>query len=163
MVFSIAFRMTADRGLAEEVAQDVFLELDRCLDRIQSADHARFWLRQVAMHRSADALRRRSVREPGWDDGFWVELEEGHGLIESGCDTALAARIEELLATLPESQRASLILRYQEDLSPEEIALTLKAPLATIKSHLQRGLKLLRVKASQGKAGQRLKEFVRGA
>jgi hypothetical protein len=59
---------------------------------------------------------------------------------------------------LPESQRAALVLRYQEDLTPEEIAVTLKAPLATVKSHLQRGLKLLRVKASQT-----LKEYVRGA
>jgi RNA polymerase sigma-70 factor (ECF subfamily) len=50
-----------------------------------------------------------------------------------------------------------LVLRYQEDLSPEEIAVTLKAPLATVKSHLQRGLKLLRVRA-----GQKLKEYVRG-
>jgi RNA polymerase sigma-70 factor (ECF subfamily) len=158
MVFSIAWRMTGDRGLAEEVAQDVLLELDRHLGRMKSAGHVKFWLRQVAMHRSADALRRKSVREPGWDAGFWVELEEWHGLVDADGESALAVRIEELLATLPESQRAALILRYQEDLTPEEIAATLKAPLATVKSHLQRGLKLLRVKASQ-----RLKEFVRGA
>jgi RNA polymerase sigma-70 factor (ECF subfamily) len=56
----------------------------------------------------------------------------------------LGARLEQLLATLPESQRAVLILRYQEDLTPEEIAATLQAPVATVKSNLQRGLKLLR-------------------
>ena len=158
MVFSLAWRMTGDRGMAEEIAQDVLVELDRHLERLTSADHVRFWLRQVTMHRSADAMRRRSVREPGWDAGFWVELEEWHGLVEADGDTALSVRIEELLATLPESQRAALILRYQEDLTPDEIAATLKAPLATVKSNLQRGLKLLRVKA-----GQTLKEFVRGA
>ena len=59
MVFSLAWRMTGDRGLAEEVAQDVFLELDRHLARIESAEHARFWLRRVTMSRSADGLRRR--------------------------------------------------------------------------------------------------------
>ncbi len=59
-----------------------------------------------------------------------------------------AARLEQLLATLPEPQRAALVLRYQEDLTPEEIAATLDAPLATVKSHLQRGLKLLRAKAT---------------
>ena len=75
MVFSIALRMTADRGLAEEIAQDVFVELDRHLGKIESADHARFWLRRVAMNRSADALRRRKVR--GVD--LWVEIEEMHG------------------------------------------------------------------------------------
>ena len=68
----------------------------------------------------------------------------------------LGDRIEALLATLPEAQRAAIILRYQEDLTPEEIAATLGAPLATVKSQLQRGLKLLRAKAES-----QLKEYIR--
>ncbi len=60
MVFSLAWRMTGDRGLAEEIAQDVFLELDRNMNRIENPQHALFWLRRVAMSRSADALRRRA-------------------------------------------------------------------------------------------------------
>src|SRR5580704_60440 len=75
MVFSLALRMTGDRGLAEEIAQDVFLELDRHLGKIESPEHALYWLRRVAMNRSADALRRRKVR--GVD--LWVEIEEMHG------------------------------------------------------------------------------------
>jgi len=153
MVFSLAWRMTGDRGLAEEIAQDVFLELDRHLGRIESADHACHWLRRVTMSRSADALRRRRVR--GVD--LWVEIEENHGAhsLEER-SSPLSTRLEQLLATLPEAQRAALVLRYQEDLTPEEIAATLDAPLATVKSHLQRGLKLLRAKATS-----HLKEFVR--
>ena len=57
--------MTGDRGLAEEIAQDVFLELDRHLAKIESPQHACFWLRRVAMNRSADAMRRRRVRGVG--------------------------------------------------------------------------------------------------
>jgi RNA polymerase sigma-70 factor (ECF subfamily) len=154
MVFSLAARMTGDRGLAEEIAQDVFMELDRHLGRIESAAHACFWLRRVAMSRSADALRRRRVR--GVD--LWVEMEEHHGSPAEGRSSPLGSRLEQLLATLPEPQRAALVLRYQEDLTPEEIAATLEAPLATVKSHLQRGLKLLRAKAQN-----HLKEYVRGA
>jgi RNA polymerase sigma-70 factor (ECF subfamily) len=170
MVYSLALRMTGDRGLAEEIAQDVFLELDRHLGRIESAAHACFWLRRVTMSRSADALRRRRVR--GLD--LWVEMEDADGAVAEhkgsngsngsmlrtgGLSTsALSARLEQLLATLPEAQRAALVLRYQEDLTPEEIAATLEAPVATVKSQLQRGLKLLRAKATT-----HLKEFVRGA
>jgi RNA polymerase sigma-70 factor (ECF subfamily) len=152
MVFSLALRMTGDRGLAEEIAQDVFLELDRHLSKIESAAHACFWLRRVTMSRSADALRRRRVR--GLD--LWVEMEDRHGSHEELPASPLGARIEQLLATLPEAQRAALVLRYQEDLTPEEIAATLQAPVATVKSHLQRGLKLLRAKAMN-----HLKEYVR--
>jgi RNA polymerase sigma-70 factor (ECF subfamily) len=154
MVFSLALRMTGDRGLAEEIAQDVFLELDEHLGKIKSPEHARFWLRQVAMNRSTDALRRRKVR--GLD--LWVELEDGHAMRPDERSSAVGARLEHLMTTLPEAQRAALILRYQEDMLPDEIASALDAPVATVKSHLQRGLKLLRAKATNN-----LKEFIRGA
>ena len=154
MVFSLAWRMTGDRGLAEEIAQDVFMELDKHLGKIESPQHACFWLRRVTMSRSADALRRRRVR--GVD--LWVEMDESHGMRVEERVSPLGVRLEQLLATLPEPQRAALVLRYQEDLTPEEITVTLAAPLATVKSHLQRGLKLLRAKAAN-----HLKEYVRGA
>jgi len=153
MVFSLAWRMTGDRGLAEEVAQDVFLELDRHMERIESPEHALNWLRRVAVSRSADALRRRRVR--GVD--LWVEIEEKHGVPTEERQSPLETRLEQLLSTLPEAQRAALVLRYQEDLTPEEIAATVDAPLATVKSNLHRGLKLLRAKATT-----HLKEYVRG-
>ncbi len=153
MVFSLAWRMTGDRGLAEEVAQDVFLELDRHMDRIESPEHALNWLRRVSMNRSADALRRRKVR--GLD--LWVDIEEKHGSPAEERQSPLGARLEHLLSTLPEAQRAALVLRYQEDLTPEEIAATVNSPVATVKSNLQRGLKLLRAKATT-----HLKEYIRG-
>jgi RNA polymerase sigma-70 factor, ECF subfamily len=152
MVFSLALRMTGDRGLAEEIAQDVFMELDRNMAKIETAQHAIFWLRRVTISRSTDALRRRRVR--GTD--LWVEIDESHGVRELERGSPLSDRIEALLGTLPEAQRAAIILRYQEDLTPEEIAATLGAPLATVKSQLQRGLKLLRAKAES-----QLKEYIR--
>jgi RNA polymerase sigma-70 factor (ECF subfamily) len=153
MVFSLAFRMTGDRGLAEEIAQDVFLELDRYLGRIESPEHALNWLRRVTMNRSADALRRQRVRGMN----LWVEMDENHGAIFEERSSPLGSRLAGLLATLPSPQRAALVLRYQEGLTPEEIAAALESPLATVKSNLQRGLKLLRAKAES-----RLKEYIRG-
>ncbi len=154
MVFSLGLRMTGDRGLAEEIAQDVFLELDEHLGKMKSPEHARFWLRQVAINRSTDALRRRRVRRMD----LWVELDDGHSIRGEERTSPLGARLEHLLTTLPEAQRLALILRYQEDMMPEEIAATVDAPVATVKSNLQRGLKLLRAKATS-----HLREFIRGA
>jgi RNA polymerase sigma-70 factor (ECF subfamily) len=153
MVYSLAVHMTGDRGLAEEIAQDTFLALDKNLGKIESPLHARFWLRRVTMSRAADALRRNRVR--GMD--LWVEMDEKHGVAEEERSSPLGARLERLLITLPGPQRAALLLRYQEELTPEEIAVALDAPLATVKSNLQRGLKLLRAKAQT-----QLKEYMRG-
>lgn len=161
MVFSLAWRMTGDRGLAEELAQDVLLELDRNLGKMQSPEHARYWLRQVTLHRATDAMRRRRTHAASMGTDVWEELEERHAIVgpfDYEEDSPLGRKIEELLAGLPEAQRTALILRYQEDLTPEEIAATTQAPLATVKSQLQRGLKLLRARA-----GHFRKEYVRGA
>src|SRR5579875_1552333 len=135
MVFSLALRVTGEYGVAEEVAQDVFLELYRSADKLESADHIRFWLRRVTVHRATDALRRRS-RSPEALAEEWTESEfsaEALGRISPGAE----ARLEELLQSLPEAMRVAVVLRYQEDMSPEEVAGLLGQPLATVKSNLQ--------------------------
>jgi RNA polymerase sigma-70 factor (ECF subfamily) len=158
MVFSIAFRLTGDYGLAEEVAQDVFLNLFRSADKLMDEHHTRFWLRRVTVHRATDALRRRS-RQPEAQAEEWVE-EQHEVALPKGDDmqmsSGVSARIEELLLALPESMRAVMVLRYQEEMVPVEIAELLGQPVATVKSHLQRGLQLLRKKAAVA-----MREYIR--
>jgi RNA polymerase sigma-70 factor (ECF subfamily) len=158
MVFSLALRVTGERGAAEEVAQDVFLELFRAGERLASEDHARFWLRRVTVHRATDALRKRSARPDMTADEF-VEDGTASDSFQNHAppDYALEARLEELLQSLPEHLRVAIVLRYQEDMLPEEIAALLNQPLATVKSHLQRGLQMLRRKAAVTMRG-----YVRG-
>lgn len=157
MVFSIALRVTGERGVAEEVAQDVFLELYRSGERLQGADHTKFWLRRVAVHRATDALRRAAHR-PETAAEEWMEEQHSDGIadVSTVTNAAIEARLEELLQALPEALRIPVVLRYQEEMLPDEIAKLLGQPLATVKSHLQRGLQLLRRKAAVT-----MKEYVR--
>ena len=76
---------------------------------------------------------------------------------QEGLNAAVVVLLEELLRTLPEQMRVVIVLRYQEDMLPEEIAKLLGQPVATVKSNLQRGLKLLRRKADVT-----MKEYMRG-
>lgn len=153
-VYSIALRITGDTGTAEEVAQDVFLECHRALHSMASEEHLAAWLCRVACHRATDALRHRRAR-----GGDLVLAFEEDLLTPSKPrrEEPLWNRVEQLLLTLPEQQRAVVLLRYQEDLEPRQIAETLGIPLATVRSHLQRGMKLLREKAERT-----LKEYTRG-
>ena len=155
MVFSIALRMLGDRGAAEEVAQDVFVELHDALGRLESGEHVRFWLRRVAVHRATDCLRRRRVRPETFAEEWTEQHCDG---VPSGVSTndAVGTRLERMLLSLPEAMRAAVVLRYQEEMTPAEIAGVLAQPLATVKSNLQRGLEMLRRKAEVV-----LKEFVR--
>lgn len=153
MVFSIALRVTGDYASAEEVAQDVFLELHRSGERLAGEDHIRYWLRRVATHRAIDALRRQAQR-PEADAEEWVEEQHVDGASVSSA--GLQARLDDLLRTLPEPMRVAVVLRYQEEMLPDEIARMLGQPVASVKSHLHRGLTLLRRKAAVT-----MKEYVR--
>ncbi|MHB1958900.1 MAG: RNA polymerase sigma factor [Acidobacteriaceae bacterium] len=153
-VYSIAYRILGDCGAAEEVAQDVFLALYRHLDRLQSQEHLLAWLRRVTVHRATDACRRRAARVEFAAEEFCEEHMRLHGTgsaVSPGAfePASTATSIEQMVASLPPAQRAVLLLRYQEDLMPTEISLLLSMPLGTVKSHLQRALKLLRSQASQ--------------
>jgi RNA polymerase sigma-70 factor (ECF subfamily) len=138
MVFSIAVHFLQDRQAAEELAQDVFLQLHRHLDAMQSSDHVTFWLRRVTTHRCIDYSRRRRFRFVRLDS-----VPEPAAEISSP-DPLLSRRLRALVASLPGPARIAVVLRYQEDLTPEEIARVLDRPVATVKSQLQRALKTLR-------------------
>lgn len=144
MVFSIAYHVVHDRTQAEEIAQDVFLQLYRVLDSLDSPEHVAFWLRRVTVHRSIDYIRSNGVKTE-------VSLEEitEPASADVDSDPMLQQRLRELVASLPEKARAVVVLRFQEELEPREIATTLKMPLATVKSHLQRSLAMLREKVTR--------------
>ncbi len=150
MVFSIAYHFLRDRAVAEEIAQDVFLKLFKSLDSLESAAHVTFWLRRVTVHRAVDYARRKQRRPE-------IGLEETAELRETRPtgDPLLNRRLQALVQSLPEKQRAVMILRYQEDLMPEEISRILDMPVRTVKSHLHRSLALLREKMERSVGGSR--------
>jgi RNA polymerase sigma-70 factor, ECF subfamily len=144
MVFSIGWHYLQDRSLAEDVAQEVFLELYQKLARIQSPAHLTYWLRKVAVHRSIDLGRRQKHRrESGWET-----LPEPAAEVK-GSDPLLLDRLRQTVGTLPEKQRMVVVLRYEEDLGPAEIAELMEMPVNTVKSTLHRSLEELRKKLTR--------------
>ena len=143
MVFSLAYHFFNDRSRAEEIAQDVFLQLFRCLDDIESASHLTHWLRQVTSRRCIDQLRRTRLKAVSLET-----VEEPHAR-ERATDPLLDRKMRQLIAELPDHQRLIVTLRYQEDLDPSEICRVLDMPVNTVKSHLHRALQSLRRKLGE--------------
>ena len=139
MVFSIAYHFLQDRSLAEDLAQEVFLELYQSLDRIQSPAHLTYWLRRVTANRCIDQGRRKQRRR----ELALEDAPEPVGPSAAG-DPLLLERLRQSLAGLPEKQRMVVILRFQEGLGPGEIADVLEMPVNTVKSTLHRTLADLR-------------------
>jgi RNA polymerase sigma-70 factor (ECF subfamily) len=138
-VYSLALRMLGTRELAEDLTQEVFMQLNGNLKSIASNTHLLFWLRKVTTNRAIDQLRRRSRIE-------MTPLDDEVGLVSTadGGDPLLQRHLQRLLLDLSPPARAVLLLRYQEDLDPIDIARTLDMPINTVKSHLKRSLEILR-------------------
>jgi RNA polymerase sigma-70 factor (ECF subfamily) len=143
MVFGIARHFLGDPSSAEELAQDVFLQLHSSLATLESDEHVKFWLRKVTAHRCIDHRRRHCPPQ--------VSLEEAPepSVPAAAGDPLLARRLRQYIGSLPEKPRLVMILRYQEDMLPEDIAKVVDMPVATVKSHLHRSLAMLREKMTR--------------
>lgn len=139
MVYSLARNSLGNAAQAEELAQDVFLELFRNLNKIESPAHLTAWLRRTAMNRCIDHSRKWSTRT----EVPMLERVE-HAAPESTSDALLSSLLREQVALLPDWQRAVVVLRFQEDMDLSEIAETLAIPINTVKSRLHRALESLR-------------------
>lgn len=143
MVFGLAYHFFGDRGKAEEVAQEVFLQLYRNLGAIESESHLLFWLRQVATRRCIDQSRRARLKAVSLEDVTELQARS------EAPDPLRDRMLRKLVSELPEIQRAVVTLRYQEDLDPSEICRIVQMPVNTVKSHLHRALQSLRRKLGE--------------
>jgi RNA polymerase sigma-70 factor (ECF subfamily) len=143
MVFSLAYHFLRDSALAEDLAQEVFLDLYRGRPSIQSPRHLEYWLRRVTVHRCIDHARRNRMQFVSLDTEPDPAAEGGDS------DPLLSDRLRTLVASLPAKRRMVVLLRFQEELELHEIAEIMELPINTVKSYLQRSLGFLREKLTR--------------
>jgi len=148
MVYSLALHFLRDASLAEDLAQEVFLELYRNLAKMKSDVHLRFWLRKVTCHRAIDRGRRKRP-----DGMLSLGQAPEPAATARANDPLLERKLWRLVGSLPDKQRLALILRYQEDLTVPEIAEVMEIPANTVKSSIERALALLREKLPRSMRG----------
>lgn len=151
-VFSVALRFTGQRADAEELLQDVFLQLHGALAQIESDDHLKHWLLRTVSHRCIDRLRR-AGRRPRLVSIAALSPGSEPRAAECASDPIAGTRLRQLLLDLAPDARAVMVLRYQEDLDPLEIADMLEMPLPTVKSHLRRSLDWMRAQMETSNHG----------
>jgi RNA polymerase sigma-70 factor, ECF subfamily len=165
LVFSLAFHILRDSSAAEEVTQDVFVQVWHKADSYHP-DLGRVvtWLTIMARNRSIDALRRQSARPEGhriefedkpsenseeiFDGDFFARAVEGveaRQSVEPQVDQDLQTlKLLQALSHLPPEQRQVLALAYFQGLTQQEISSSLQIPLGTVKTRIKLGLQKLR-------------------
>lgn len=149
--FGFLLRALDDRGAAEDVQQQVFLEAwQRGPDYDPRRAAPGTWLMTIARSRAIDHMRRRRP-EP-------VDPHVAAGLDAGAPDRALAELhdswwLAATLAELPHDEAEPLRLRFAQGLSQVEIAELLELPLGTVKTRMTRALGRLRVAIEEQRAG----------
>jgi len=144
----VVYRMCGDQQVAEDAAQETFIQAWMKLDSYRPKSSLRNWLYRIAVNSAIDMLRKEkrilseAVEEMPLADG---ELGPEAAYIHE----ERAVAIHNAIAALPDASRAVFILREYEDLSYREISETLDIPLGTVMSRLSYARKLLKDELSQ--------------
>ena len=149
-VYSMALNMLKQPPLAEEVTQDVFLNIWLKASSFNvERGQPRSWIMSVAHHRVIDVIRSRRRTTHMTDPEGYETLERlpsGGASVEHQVERNLdRERIMRALSTLPESQREVILLAYFEGYSQSEMAEFLSLPLGTIKTRVRLAMQKLRM------------------
>ena len=134
----LAHRLLGDRAAAEDVAAEALARAYARWSKVGDLPYRDGWVLKVATNLSIDRLRRRPPE-------VWPELA---GDFESGVELRIA--LNAALLTLAPRQRQAVALRYLGGLSDQEVAQALGISLGSVKTHIHRGLKGLRVRLGAG-------------
>ncbi len=141
LVYSVGVRVLGDTGAAEDILQEVFMQLWRNPDLFDSSrGNLGPWLAVIARNRAIDALRKRRPESDVEDVVLSVEPD-----LADEADRSIAmTKVRGVLSGMPLAQRSALEMAYFEGLSHSEISSKTGEPLGTIKTRIRTGLLALR-------------------
>jgi RNA polymerase sigma-70 factor (ECF subfamily) len=155
-VLNLVYRMLRDLTEAEDIAQNVFVQVHKSASRYEISSKFSTWLFTIARNLSLNEIRRRSrhpaesidAPHPDHEDQPWHQFEDKKTFTppESLLQGELENKVLEAIAELPENQRTALLLCRQGELSYEEIAEVVGTSLSATKSLIHRGRETLKQK-----------------
>ncbi len=155
-VMNFVRRSLHDEHEAEDLAQNVFLQVYKSRDRYKPSARFSTWLFTIARNLCLNEIRRRSRHpadsleetHPSGEDVPSRQYEDKSATLppQNLLQRELESKIEEALAQLPENQRSAILLCRQDELSYEEIAKVLGCSLSATKSLIHRGRETLKEK-----------------
>jgi RNA polymerase sigma-70 factor (sigma-E family) len=134
----LAFLITGDRAMAEDLVQEAFSRLVGRLRHLRDPDAFDAYLRRTIVNLSTSHFRHRRVERA------YLEREAAAPSREGNPNEALDEAMHSVLLRLPQRQRAAIILRFYEDLSDVQTAEILRCSAGTVRSLVSRGMKTLR-------------------
>jgi RNA polymerase sigma-70 factor, ECF subfamily len=150
LVYRIAYAVLRGHHDAEDATQETFMRVLRYSSKLDEVEDPKTWLARIAWRVAVDRSRkRRWAREVPIDDPDEPVPEPEStvaGADETLQSTQLSAKLERLIAVLPEKLRQPMILSTIEEMTPREIAVTLGVNEAAVRSRVFRARQILKEK-----------------
>ena len=144
-VRNVIYRMCGDAQVAEDAAQETFIQAWLHLSSYRPQTSLRNWLYRIAVNAATDLLRREKRIAP--NDIEEMALKDPHPSPEARLfQTERTALVQKAILALPDASRAVLVLREYEEMSYHQIADTLDIPVGTVMSRLNYARKILKEK-----------------
>ena len=145
ILFGLLMRILNNREEAEDVLQEVFLQVWRkAADFDENRGRPFTWLVTLARSRGIDRLRTLAARERVAEAGAREAVEEFSDAATDAFKSEQRGLVNKALAQLPDEQKRPLMLAYFDGLTQSEIATRLGAPLGTVKTRMRTGMMNLR-------------------
>ncbi|HEY6660064.1 MAG TPA: sigma-70 family RNA polymerase sigma factor, partial [Pyrinomonadaceae bacterium] len=145
ILFGLLLRILNNRGEAEDVLQEVFLQVWRKAgDFDENRGRPFTWLVTLGRSRGIDRLRTLAARERVAEAGAREASEEISDAAADAFKSEQRGLVTNALAQLPDEQKRPIMLAYFDGLSQSEIATRLGAPLGTVKTRMRTGMMKLR-------------------
>jgi RNA polymerase sigma-70 factor (ECF subfamily) len=146
LVFTLAMRMLKARSDAEDLLQEVFVQVWRQAENYSAERGSpEAWIVNIARSRAIDKIRSiRRLEKSFVLTGDPARAESGENVESSAAESEARLTMNSAMANLPETQRKVLELAYFDGLTQTEIAERLAEPLGTIKTRMRSGIQRLR-------------------
>ena len=141
LAWRTAYAITADRALADDVAQESFVKALAALQRFDETQPFAPWLKRITINAAVDSLRRHRRLEVVHDED---SVFHAWSLSESAEDDLRRWAVADAVSALGAGKRVVVVLHYWLDLPLEEIAGVLGLPIGTVASRLARAKEELR-------------------
>lgn len=144
-VYNLALRTLQNEREAEDVTQETFMRVWRGIGRFRAEANFQTWLYRIVVNLCYNRLPKLKRELAAVEVEDVVLVDEQVGVERAVLSAEIATQLQSAITNLPDTQRLVITLRHQQGMSYDEIAAITDLPLGTIKTHIFRARKALKI------------------
>lgn len=145
-VYLLAYSFVKDKGLAEDISQEVFLKAYKYLDSFRGEAALKSWIYRITVNTSKDFLKKKSMKQLLMESSFLENFKRTESTEASFLKADRNEQLLQTILTLPTKYREVIVLYYFYDVKLNDLATTLNLKTNTVKTRLSRGREMLKRK-----------------